>query len=149
MSKAIFFTLFFLLSCRPVITTSNKEKTVEKIINHIKRNDANAIRELIGDGLLIKDDYEGLVFYVDKTHDLFEKYGVQSNKEWYTEYDTVRPIYKLETIVVPIYSGYDETNRLEEASLEIGFDYSGLYLPDTLIAHFKLKTKFRPRKRNQ
>lgn len=104
---------------------------------------------LITDEAPEKADTEGIFFYIDQAKGLFEKYGVPSEKHWYLEYDTTHPIVKLEQIVIPIYKGYDENNRLEEASLKLGFDYTRQYIPDTMIANFKLYTRYRPVGKNR
>ncbi|MBS1780252.1 MAG: hypothetical protein JST70_13050 [Bacteroidetes bacterium] len=141
--KILFFSIAVLFaSCAFKRNADNKIATAQRFVKYINMNDDKAAYALLDSDLynfkwkfIVKSD-------INRAHDLFEKYGTPSQRKWEILYDTLRGIRKLENIIIPIHKGYDESNHLEEAYIRLGFDYTGKYLPDTVIAEYELYTNY-------
>ena len=86
---------------------------------------------------------ETMAFRIRKAKKYIGKYGVPNERKWLIEYDTSHPIVKMKIVVLPLFSGYDKTNNLETVSLKFGFDHSGFYSPDSVLAYFDVYTQYR------
>jgi len=91
----------------------------------------------------LKNDTERINFHINKMHEFFTKYGIPDKSKWSIEYDTLSPIIKLETLVIPIFKGYDNENSLEEATLRLDFDYTKQHLSHDFVVSYDLRVKRR------
>jgi hypothetical protein len=65
-------------------------------------------------------------------NDLLTRYRVPDSKEWIIEYDTVYLV-KLKKITIPLFKGYDPTNKLKEANVTIEFEFKGEHIGNKIF----------------
>jgi hypothetical protein len=122
----------------------DKYVTAQKFIKYAKNDDIKGASNLLMDGAQ-KDDTFALNYYIHTMHDFFNRYGVQPQSNWTVVYDTSSSssIVKLESIIIPIYKGFDSSNKLEEAYLQLDFDQTQKQVSHDYIVHYLLRAKGR------
>jgi len=146
--KNNFFILLVVSSITACTVLQNKDikyKTAHKFIELVKANDIYGIRSMLREGDQ-RNDTQELKFYVNRTKELFDKYGVPPEKEWKITYDTLPTLYKTESIIITIVKKPkqegDKDGFVRGTTLKLDFDFTHKYIPDRVLAGYTLNTFF-------
>jgi len=123
---------FFIYSCGNPYEhmEPGKWQTCRRIIKYISTNDTAAVYNILDRD--INNDKENIDYHIAIIHDYINNYGLPPEYTWRIEYDTSSPIFKLTFIDIPINCGKEN----QTAILKLGFDKTGIHLPDTKVAYF-------------
>ncbi len=116
------FLCFLTLGCTPK-PGSNKEVALV-FLNKVKAGNYVEAKSMLWK---IEPDIFNTDFKIEKLHDLLIRYEIPDIGKWETNYDTLYMV-KRESFSFPLYKGYDNSNRLKEASVEIDFEFKGEHI---------------------
>jgi hypothetical protein len=132
--------ILFLSGC----VSANRNSRVDNIfvfLEKIKESKFESAKAMICINPYTSNADETRIHDMKNTTELLLKYGVPSTDSWSIEYDTSGFV-KIESYIIPIFNGFDSITRLEEAHMRISFDYTGIYIGDSIF-HYVLYTKLR------
>ena len=132
-----------IVACNNNNIPQSKLLTARRFIKDVRKNNLKDIKSIMNPDTLITRISGQFGEDLNTTNGYFEKYGVPSESKWYIEYDTMAPILKLCRVVIPIREGTSEDDHYNKIEIKLGFDYTGHYLPDTIIADFELFRRFK------
>ena len=117
---------------------ASQNDVATEFMNKVKTGDYTGAKSMLWDP---KSPYGDLLDgNLEKLHVLLLKYPVPDFGKWNTEYDTAYLV-KTKTFIIPIYKGFDQTNRLKEARIEITFEYQGKHIGNA-ISSFRVFTLY-------
>jgi hypothetical protein len=110
---------------------TSQNNIASEFMNKVKTGDYASAKSMLWDP---KTPYGDLLDgNLEKLHVLLIKYPIPDFRKWNTEYDTANLV-KTKTFIIPIYKGFDQSNRLKEASVEIDFEYGGQHIGNKIMS---------------
>jgi hypothetical protein len=131
---------FFIISCTTQHIYENKTKCIYMFLDSIKNGNYIYAENMVSRNTYTSNSYETMIDDIKRSSDVLIRYGIPSQNKWQIVYDTASDLIKIETYIIPMYKGFDSTNKLEEAYARISFDYTGHFIGDSIF-HYELFTK--------
>jgi hypothetical protein len=122
-----FLLIFLVCGCK---NEKNHNDIVIAFLQNIKLEEYSKAKSMLWEDGRDNEWYNNTNF--DRIHDLMLRYKLPDEKDWIVEYDTLH-IVKHKSITLPIYNGYDHSNRLKEASITIDFEHKGEHAGNLIL----------------